>query len=114
MPRLQITLAAAAWIFGTLGADVGTSAQVQPRPAVIELFTSEGCSSCPPAEAYLGELALRPDVLALAFHVDYWEAFILRYHEGLSMEDVAETLSVKPGAAKIRCIAVSQNCATSF
>ena len=48
------------------------------------------------------------------FHVDYWEAFILRYHEGLSMEDVAETLSVKPGAAKIRCIAVSQNCATSF
>jgi hypothetical protein len=74
MPRLQIILAAAAWIFGTLGADVGTSAQVQPRPAVIELFTSEGCSSCPPAEAYLGELALRPDVLALAFHVDYWDA----------------------------------------
>jgi hypothetical protein len=43
------------------------------RPAVVELFTSEGCSSCPPAEAYLGELARRPDVLALAFHVDYWD-----------------------------------------
>ena len=43
------------------------------RPAVVELFTSEGCSSCPPAESYIGELAQRPDVLALAFHVDYWD-----------------------------------------
>ncbi|HEY1313675.1 MAG TPA: DUF1223 domain-containing protein, partial [Steroidobacteraceae bacterium] len=43
------------------------------RPAVVELFTSEGCSSCPPAEAYLGDLARRADVLALAFHVDYWD-----------------------------------------
>ncbi len=42
------------------------------RRAVVELFTSQGCSSCPPAEAYLGELARRDDVLALSFHVDYW------------------------------------------
>ena len=41
-------------------------------PVVVELFTSQGCSSCPPADAYLGELAQRSDVLALAFHVDYW------------------------------------------
>lgn len=39
---------------------------------VVELFTSQGCNSCPPADTYLGELAMRPDVLALAFHVDYW------------------------------------------
>jgi hypothetical protein len=45
----------------------------QQRPAVIELFTSEGCSSCPPAEVYIGELAQRPNVLALSFHVDYWD-----------------------------------------
>ena len=45
------------------------------RPVVAELFTSEGCSSCPPAEALLTELALRnPDVLALAFHVTYWDS----------------------------------------
>lgn len=48
-------------------------AQMQPRPAVVELFTSQGCSSCPPAEAYIGELAQRKDVLALSFHVDYWD-----------------------------------------
>lgn len=41
-------------------------------PVVVELFTSQGCSSCPPADHFLGELAQRSDVLALAFHVDYW------------------------------------------
>ena len=42
-------------------------------PTVVELFTSQGCSSCPPADAFLGDLAKREDVLALAFHVDYWD-----------------------------------------
>jgi hypothetical protein len=42
-------------------------------PAVVELYTSEGCSSCPPAERWLGRLAGRDDVIALAFHVDYWD-----------------------------------------
>jgi hypothetical protein len=42
-------------------------------PVVIELFTSQGCSSCPPADALLGELARRPNVVALAWHVGYWD-----------------------------------------
>jgi hypothetical protein len=41
-------------------------------PVVVELFTSQGCSSCPPADAYLGQLARQPGILALGFHIDYW------------------------------------------
>lgn len=40
---------------------------------VVELYTSQGCSSCPPADAFLGELAKRDDLLALSVHVDYWD-----------------------------------------
>ena len=42
-------------------------------PVLAELFTSQSCSSCPPADALLGDLAKRQDVLAFSFHVDYWD-----------------------------------------
>lgn len=43
------------------------------RLSVIELFTSQGCSSCPPADQLIGELGEREDILALSYHVDYWD-----------------------------------------
>lgn len=48
-----------------------SSAADQPR-AVVELFTSQGCSSCPPADKILADYVKDKDVLALSFHVDYW------------------------------------------
>lgn len=48
-------------------------APAQAGPVVVELFTSQGCSSCPPADAILHKLAKRDDVLPLALHVDYWD-----------------------------------------
>ncbi len=65
MKRLT-ALAAALWM--SLPA-----APVQAGPVVVELFTSQGCSSCPPADAILHKLAKRDDVLPLALHVDYWD-----------------------------------------
>ena len=51
-----------------------TAGHAQVSPTVVELFTSQGCSSCPPADAFLTDLAHhRRDVLALAFHVTYWD-----------------------------------------
>ena len=47
---------------------------------VVELFTSQSCYSCPPAERFLGELAARDDVVALEFHVDYWDKLVYGSH----------------------------------
>lgn len=61
------------------GAAIGLSGLVpavavaQSSPVVVELFTSQGCSSCPPADDYMARLADRDDVIALALHVDYWD-----------------------------------------
>lgn len=51
----------------------GAAAYADDSPVVVELYTSQGCSSCPPADALLGKLSARDDVIALALHVDYWD-----------------------------------------
>src|SRR3954465_574912 len=51
-----------------------TAAPAQPAPLqVVELYTSQGCSSCPPANAAVAQLASRPEILALSFGVTYWD-----------------------------------------
>jgi hypothetical protein len=54
---------------------LGGAAAAQTQPIVVELFTSQSCSSCPPADALLAELARggREDLLPLSFHVTYWD-----------------------------------------
>jgi hypothetical protein len=68
-PAVLISLALLGALFG---ASAGPAAAAD-RPVVVELFTSQSCSSCPPAEALLGRLAQEgAEILPLAFHVTYW------------------------------------------
>ena len=67
MNRLALLIAVALLPLAAAQAEDATA----PR-GVVELFTSQGCSSCPPADAVLGALVSRGDLLALSYHVDYW------------------------------------------
>jgi hypothetical protein len=57
-------------------------ARAASRPVIVELFTSQGCSSCPPADAFLEELKATPRVIALSLNVDYWD--YLGWHDTLA------------------------------
>ena len=70
MRRLTVLVPSVAALLAATGALAEPS---QSRPVVAELFTSQSCSSCPPADALLATLkSARRDVLVLDFHVDYW------------------------------------------
>ncbi|MBL4749376.1 MAG: DUF1223 domain-containing protein [Amylibacter sp.] len=66
MRNIWVSLALA--LFGTMAVAAEDGSLI-----VVELYTSEGCASCPPADKLLAELSKRDDVLALALHVDYWD-----------------------------------------
>jgi hypothetical protein len=71
MHKFTRTIAAA---YGLLAVFAAEPLAAADKPlAVVELFSSQGCSSCPPADRMLGALAAREDVLALSVHVDYWD-----------------------------------------
>ena len=76
-------------VLGFLAGLAPLSAGAAERPVVVELFTSQGCSSCPPANAYLNEMARgRRDVLPLAFHVTYWDR--LGWKDPFSLAEATE------------------------
>jgi hypothetical protein len=60
-------------------------ARAEPVKGVVEMFTSQGCSSCPPADAVLAELASEPGLLTLSWHVDYWD--YLGWKDTLALPD---------------------------
>ncbi|HXC27804.1 MAG TPA: DUF1223 domain-containing protein [Stellaceae bacterium] len=64
------------------------AAAAETRPVVVELFTSQGCSSCPPADKLLGELAQRGNVIALGYHITYWDG--AQWHDPLSLREATE------------------------
>lgn len=70
--RLDLFGLFAALSLGAIGGVAAAQSPAQPV-VVVELFTSQGCSACPQADALLGVIATRDDVVALAFHVDYWD-----------------------------------------
>jgi hypothetical protein len=80
MPRPRILLViAAVTILAVLTMTMrGAPPKLGPTPVVVELFTSQGCSSCPPADALIHDIAndpaMRGRVIPLAFHVDYWDS----------------------------------------
>lgn len=73
---MRLALLTAALLIGACLASPFAAEPPPPDPggvAVVELFTSQGCSSCPPADAVFAAVAAQPGVVALAWHVDYWD-----------------------------------------
>lgn len=70
--QLRRTIGTVALALG-LALGQGAAAASEKPLGVVELFTSQGCNSCPPADAFFSELVEKGEVVALAYHVDYWD-----------------------------------------
>jgi hypothetical protein len=77
-PRILLVIAAVSVLAALALRMHGAPPKLGPTPVVVELFTSQGCSSCPPADELIHDItndpAMRGRVIPLAFHVDYWDS----------------------------------------
>lgn len=73
MTRSTLLRFTAATMLAGLSLGSALAGEAKKLAGVVELFTSQGCSSCPPADAVFEELSKRNDIVALAYHVDYWD-----------------------------------------
>jgi hypothetical protein len=90
------------WLAVAIGVLAPTLATAQPTPRLVvgELFTSEGCSSCPLADAKVAELAgTRPDLLLLTFHVTYWNSLGWRNSYSFEAATQRQRRYMVPGAS---------------
>ena len=70
----NLFLMAALIFFAAIQIPETATQKTNSNPAVLELFTSQGCSSCPPADEFMGELTKNdPSLIILCYHVDYWD-----------------------------------------
>jgi hypothetical protein len=102
---LALALTRAAAAAGTTAPTPMNATAARPT-ALVELFTSEGCSSCPPADALLAQLAARGDVLALSFHVTYWDR--LGWRDPFSAEAFTQRQSAYAHAFKLESLYTPQ------
>ena len=87
------------YVSAACGLWLAAMAQVQAEPVVVvELYTSQGCSSCPPADEFLAMLASDPRILPLALHVDYWDYIGWEDKFALAQfTDRQKALEIRPG-----------------
>ena len=92
-------------VFGMFAALAPATVLAEPK-AVVELFTSQGCASCTPADQYLAQLAARDDVIALSLHVDYWD--YLGWQDTFGLSDNSERQRVYAAVAGSRRLVTPQ------
>ncbi len=85
MKPLLVTLIAGLALSSVAGKSAMSGPASPGNPVVVELFTSQGCSSCPPADAFLEKLARDPGIVAIARPVTYWDR--LGWKDTLARED---------------------------
>jgi hypothetical protein len=125
--RAGCVAALGALLFGSAALAGGTR-----QPIMIELFTSQGCSSCPEADAFMGDLQARQDVVAVSFNIDYWDyigwrdtlashentlrqqayAKVLSSHQVYTPEMVIDGDENVPGNQRDKALAIIEHCKT--